>query len=336
MSSRILIIGAGSMGLIVGYHLSLGGSNVTFVARPYQIQALERPQTLYCYDDNQLKEFKGYNWIIEPSGMIGVNYDYIFVTLDAASLRNETGQSLVKTIGQAVCCTDTKVILGSIFINLRSWFIQVSGIADEQLINGFLGIHAYSTEAITLPTHYPTNPDLIMKADLAYSDRLGQGLVLDDSSPLVANGFAEIYNASGVSRCVILPAVQLALLSNPMFAVFAACELANWPKFCDVSSKGELWSLAVAAVKEIQGLGIHGEPGQQAASQTTEDEFAASLAAREKQMLPLDWQAFNRYHHGAKVNAQDREHLRACLLIGETDGRPMSALKELLQRVEIR
>lgn len=115
-----------------------------------------------------------------------------------------------------------------------------------------------------------------------------------------------------------------------MFAVFAACELTNWPKFRDISSEGELWSLTVAAVKEIQRLSIHGEPGQQAARQTTEDEFAASLAAREKQMLPLDWQAFNRYHHGAKVNAQDREHLHACQEIGETDGKPMSALRELL------
>ncbi|KAH6974650.1 hypothetical protein BKA56DRAFT_676067 [Ilyonectria sp. MPI-CAGE-AT-0026] len=158
----------------------------------------------------------------------------------------------------------------------------------------------------------------------------------DSGSPGVANGFAEIYNASGVSSCVVLPAVELALLSNPMFAVFAACELANWPKFCDISSEGELWSLAVAAVKEIQGLSIHGEPGQQVARQTTENEFAVSLAAREKQMLPLDWQAFNRYHHGAKVNAQDREHLRACQEIGETDGKPMSALKELLQRLKAR
>ncbi|KAH8654161.1 hypothetical protein BGZ61DRAFT_374005 [Ilyonectria robusta] len=336
MGSRILIVGAGSMGVIVGYHLSLAGSNVTFLARPYQIQALERPQTLYCYDDNELKEFNGYNWITDPTRIIGADYDYIFVTLDGASLRNETGQRLVKTIGEAARGTNTKVILGSVFINLRSWFLQISGIGDEQIINGFLAIHAYSTKAVTLPTNSPTDPDLISEADLAYSDRLGQGLVLDDSSPGVANGFAEIYNASGVSSCVILPAVELALLSNPMFAVFAACELTNWPKFRDISSEGELWSLTVAAVKEIQRLSIHGEPGQQAARQTTEDEFAASLAAREKQMLPLDWQAFNRYHHGAKVNAQDREHLHACQEIGETDGKPMSALRELLQRVEAR
>lgn len=91
MGSRILIVGAGSMGVIVGYYLSLAGSNVTFLARPYQIQALERPQTLYCYDDNELKEFNNYNWITDPIRIIGVDYNYIFVTLDGASLWNETG-----------------------------------------------------------------------------------------------------------------------------------------------------------------------------------------------------------------------------------------------------
>ena len=60
------------------------------------------------------------------------------------------------------------------------------------------------------------------------------------------------------------------------------------------------------------------------------------FAALEKQMLPLDFQEFNRYHHGGKVNAQDREHLRACLSRGEAEGKQMLALTELLKRVEDR
>jgi hypothetical protein len=36
------------------------------------------------------------------------------------------------------------------------------------------------------------------------------------------------------------------------------------------------------------------------------------------------------------MKAQDRAHLRACLAHGEADGKPMSALKELLTRVQER
>jgi Ketopantoate reductase PanE/ApbA len=331
---RILVIGAGSMGIIMGYILSLSGAEVTFLVRPHRAEALNRPQILYCYDDNKLKEYKGYTYFTDQSKMVGANYDYIVITLDAASLRNDVGQSLVKTIGDAARGTSTKVILGSFFLNLRPWFLQVSGLAGEQVTNGYLAIHAYPTKAVTLPLHAPTDPELLEKADLAYTDCLGPGITLDDSSPTVANEFMEIYNASGVSKCAVKPTVECAVSAHPMFAVFAACELLNWPKFQDIGAKGELWTLAVAAVKEIQRLSILGEPGQQAAKTTTEDGLAARLAAWEKGMLPFDLQEFNRFHHGSKVNAQDRELLRACISYGEADGKPMSALKDLLQQAE--
>jgi hypothetical protein len=76
--------------------------------------------------------------------------------------------------------------------------------------------------------------------------------------------------------------------------------------------------------------------GQKMQSQTTEAGFAAALAGWEKDTLPLDLQGFNRYHHGGKVNAQDRQHLRGCIAYGEAEGKTMAALKELLQRAEAR
>lgn len=335
MRPRILIIGAGAMGIITGYFLSLGGANVVYLIRPHRAEALDRPQILYCYDDNKLKEYKGYTYITDPSEMVGTNYDYILITLDGAALRNEVGRSLAKTIGEAVHQTNTKVILGTVFFNLKPWFLQASGLTDEEVVSGYLSVHAYSPKAVTLPLHAPTDPELLAKADLAYTDRLGDGFnILDDSTPEAAKAFVDIYNASGVSHCSIKSATEHALSTNPFFAIFAACQLLNWPKLQDIGGKGELWSLAVAAFKEIQGLSIHGEPGQQAVKVTTEAGLAEVLAAWEKHMLPLEVQEFNRYHHGGKVNKQDCEHLEACLAYGEAEGKPMPALKELLQRVE--
>jgi hypothetical protein len=132
---------------------------------------------------------------------------------------------------------------------------------------------------------------------------------------------------------VIKPAVQYAVELNPFFAVFAACELMGWPSFRDIDESTELWRLTVAAVKEIQRLSIHGELGQQAATGTTEVNLASSLAAWETAALPLDLQAFNRYHHGSRVNAQDHRQLRDFVAHGEAGGQPMSALKELLRRL---
>jgi hypothetical protein len=331
---RVLIVGAGSMGLITGYHLNQAGADITFLIRPHRKAELDRAQVLYCYDDNQLKDYAGYALITDPAEMIGAAYDWIVIALDAVALRSPVGRDLVETIGKAARGTDTKVILGAFFLNSVRWFLEVSGLSPEQVTNGLFSVQAYAPKAVTLPVHNSTDPVRLAKADVAYIHCFDYGFVVDDSAPAVANGFAELYGTSGVSRCVIKPAVQYAAELNPFFAVFAACEILDWPNLVDIDETTELWHLTVAAVKDIQRLSIHGDLGQQAAGGTTESNLAAALAGWEKAALPLNLQAFNRYHHGGKVNAQDRQHLRDCIALGAAEGHDMVALKELLERVE--
>lgn len=127
---------------------------------------------------------------------------------------------------------------------------------------------------------------------------------------------------------------EAAINTSPLFAVFAACQLLGWPKFKDIDVKGEEWRLAIDAIKEIQQLDIHGEIGRTAAQATTAESVAAQLQGMESVMLPFDLQAFNLFHHGNKVNLQDRQILDTCLKYGISEGQPMTALKDLLQRVE--
>ncbi|KAI0173515.1 hypothetical protein GGR52DRAFT_389012 [Hypoxylon sp. FL1284] len=381
-SSRVLIIGAGCVGTVTGYYLSLGGADVTFLVRTRRVEELKRPQLLYCYEDNTLKEYKDYKTVTGPE--IGSKYDYIVVALDGTTLKDEANQELVKAIGEAARHTDTKIVLCSIFIDLQPWFVEAAGLSGEQVTNGHLDIHAYPPKRVTLPLP-PQAPvdaaELLARADFAYSDKLEDAFSVDDMAPAAAQGFADLFNRCGVSRCVVKPAVEYAASINPLLPVFAACELLGWPKFRDLvdgnpgqgwpksrdpvdgnpgegwphsrdpvegnpgegwphsrnisgNSPGEVWSLAVAAAKEIQGLAIHGEPGRLAAGQTTEQSLATALAAWESQMLPLDLQQFNRFHHAVKLRSQGRAHLRICLAYGEAEGKKMAALKELLRRVD--
>lgn len=330
--SRVLIVGAGSMGVILGYHLSLAKADVTFLVKPGRVERKSGPQVLYCYDDDSLKHFDDYEVISDHAGIVAGRFDYIVVTLDSASMQNEAGIELTKAIGKAAQDTDTKVILGAVFFHSKRWFQEVSGLPGEQFTNGFLGIHAYPPSAVTLPLHKSTNPDLLAKADLAYADRMGDGMIVLDSAPAVARSFAELYDACGVSRAAVRPAADMMAQAYPLFAVFAACDLLDSPKFSDVDPSNETWRLAVAAMKEIQALSVLGEAGRLAAEATTATDLAASLAAWERQMLPLDLQEFNRFHHGRKVNAQDRALLAACLSAGRAEGKDMTALSELFGR----
>jgi hypothetical protein len=322
------------MGIVTGYHLGLAGAEVTFLIRPHRRRDLERAQTLYCYDDGKLKEYSGYTLLTDPDEILGRPYDFIVVTLDGTALQNQVGERLVETIGEAARNTEAKIILGSVGLDLRPWFIRVSGLPGEKVTNGVLAIISYPTKAVQLPLHAPTDPGLLSKADLGYVHRDEYGFVVDDSAPDAAYSFAKLYDACGVSTCAIEPSSQFGVDIAPMFAIFAGCELMGWPKLTRVSENTELWSLTVKAVKEIQGLGIHGEAGRKAQTETTEEGLAAKLAAWEKDMLPLDLQGFNRFHHGGKVSVQDQQILRDCIASGQAEGRDMEAVQVIVDRIE--
>jgi hypothetical protein len=242
----------------------------------------------------------------------------------------------VKVIGSAVRGnTNIKVILGTVFIDVLLWFLQVSGISEHQVASGVLAIHAYPTKAVTLPIHPPTGPELLSKSNTAYVDGLRPGSFVQDNGTDAAKQFAQLYNSSGVSTCgFIVPRSAFAPTLIPLFPAFAACELLNWPEFKDIDVEGELWSLAVAAGKEILTLSIHGEVGQKVAKSTTRSTLISLLIGWESQMLPLDLREFYKYHHGGKVNVQDRAYLRACLSRGEVEGVSVSGLRELIRRLE--
>jgi hypothetical protein len=281
-----------------------------------------------------LKEYGGYKLLTDPAEILGKPYDFIVVTLDGTALRNQVGEHVVKTVGEAARDTNAKVILGSVGLDLRPWFIRVSELPDEKVTNGVLAILSYPTKAVKLPLHAPTDPDLLAKADLGYVHRDEYGFIVDDSAPDAASGFAKLYDACGVSTCAIKPSSQFGVDIAPMFAIFAGCELMGWPALTRVRENTELWSLTVNAVKEIQGLGIHGEAGQKAQTETTEEGLAAKLAAWEKDMLPLDLQGFNRFHHGGKVSVQDLQILGDCIASGQAEGKNLEAVRAVVDRIE--
>ena len=331
---RVLVVGAGSIGMIFGHNLTLAHADVTYLVRPGRVEHLSRLQTLYCYEDNSLKHFEGYSVISDHADIAKGQFDYILVTLDGASLQNEDGVKLVKAIGKAVQGTETKVLQGAMFVESRQWFKETSGLGDDQFTNAYFAIIAYSPSAVTLPLHGKTDAVLLAKADLAYSDKMDAGIFIADTVPVIAQGFAKLYDASGVSKAAIVPGDFFAMYADAMFAMFGGCELLGWPKFADIDPSDETWRLGIAAMKEVQALAIHGEAGAKAAEDTTEAGVLKDQVATEKLMRPLDIQEFNRFHHGGKVNKQDRAILADSLAAGKAEGKEMVALTELLHRLE--
>ncbi|MFJ9714379.1 2-dehydropantoate 2-reductase N-terminal domain-containing protein [Streptomyces sp. NPDC101213] len=332
VTPSVCIVGAGSMGVVTGYHLGLAGASVTFLVRPHRQEQLSKPQVLYSYDDHSLKTYTGYEVLTGPSQLAGTAFDFVVITLDGAALRAEAGQKLVEEIGRAFRGTPTAVLLGSVGIDLRSWFLERSGLAETQVIYGYLGSFAHEVGRAQMPVHPGVRPDLLSTADYAYRHPTPSGYVVDLSAPQVAHDFAALYNRNGASRCDVIAAdtfkVQVA-----GFAPMVARELLGWPAATDIDPTDQTWQLGIEAMREFQRLSLYGQAGLAASEQTTAEGVLEASQQMEKDALPFDVAAFYAYHHGSKVTGQNHEILREALARGEAEGAQMPALRALIARL---
>ncbi|VEU23050.1 DEKNAAC104119 [Brettanomyces naardenensis] len=325
--SSVLIVGAGSMGLTTGYHLQIAGADVTFLVRPHHTE-LSRPQLLYLLNDNTVKKYTGYKYITDPAKIADSHYDYVVITLDAATLESETGIKLTKALGQSVG-KDTKIILGTVGLGTRAWFLKTSGLAPDRVANGALLVLAYPPKEARLTVHGKINEEALNNSDQAFVYRSPNSFMVDDIAPEVAKGFSELYDKNGISKCLVIPAEEYAASYDTFPIVYATLELLGWPKFEEIDVKSDLWKLTTAALKEATELDIHGKSGKELASKITEKSLLETYLTSQKASLPLDTVDFDRYHNGGKVNKQNRELFRRIIEEGETEGKDLAALKKL-------
>ena len=230
----------------------------------------------------------------------------------------------------------TVIIGGGVGLGLRKHYLDVTGLPANRVLMSSLGYFAYQVKRIDLPLHPPTDPVLLAQADVAYSYPNKTGLLLQNTTPAAAKRFAALFdNTNNKVRCSVLEHHIFDIASTAPFAILAGSEVLGCPPVTELPKHKELWKITVDAVQEIARLGQHGWRCKLAGVLLTRGLVARGWASLEKGTLPMDFQAFNSFHHGAKVAAQDDEIRRACVATGEREGKPMTALKELMKRQAI-
>ena len=328
--SRILIVGAGAMGLVAGYHLHLGGAEITFLVRLGRVEDAARPKILYCYDDASLKAFSAFKVVSDVTEISSSSFAYVIVTLDGFAAREPEGISLLQTVGRSIRDASTCVIIGGVGVGLHDFYCRTMALTGDRVLNGALGLLCHLVKGFPLPVHQPTDANTLSNADAAYRHIGKYGFTLDDNSPEAAERFASLYDGSKVSRCQIMPRQEFAMMTKVMFPVFAASEILGWPRAKDLDADPELWALTVRAVQEVQELDEHGSIGKAAQASLTADSLLKMWTSLENAMLPLDYAEFMKLHHGFKHRSQDIQLLEDCVDIGKRQGSEMKALKQLL------
>ncbi|MEW1721091.1 2-dehydropantoate 2-reductase N-terminal domain-containing protein [Streptomyces sp. NPDC093109] len=326
----ILIVGAGATGLPIGYHLSLAGADITYLDR----SAIDATQQLYCYDDNSLKTFTGYHAVDDVAALTGRRFEFVMITLDGHTARTEGGAATLRALGDLIRPSDATVIMSAFGIGVREHFLEVLGIPDDRLLHGFLGMLAHQSAA-NLPIHAPTDPAKVAQAGICYRHPKNRiGFRLDTGNPAAAKRFAALYDSSGVSRCARMSREMDSIFNTIGFPLYTAWEIAGWPDFATVAKNKELWKLTCAAQREIMTLPRNGWRGRLLALAMGPRMNAKVQINMERGTRPMDLAAFNRFHHGGKVRAQDIGAMYDSLEEGRRQGRPMKSLQELLERLK--
>ncbi|WP_212758489.1 ketopantoate reductase family protein [Paenibacillus sinopodophylli] len=332
---NILIVGAGAVGVPVGYHLSLSDSDITFLVREGRKALFQSPQQLYCYDDATVKSFTDFNVIENVSELGDTKFQFIIITLDGHTSRTIESIDMLRKLGEMVRASEAIVIMCGSGIGLREHYLSVMQISEQRLLRGVFGMLSHQTNA-DLPIHAPTDRDKLAKTSVCYKHPKSRvGFQIETNNKTAANQFSQIYSQCEVSRCGQLSPTLFDLYSSIGFPVYAACEIAGWKDFSTVVSNKEIWRIACRAQGEIAALPQHGLLGKMMALFMGPRMMAKVHLKMERDMMPLDYQAFNRFHHGGKVRAQDLESMRNSLAEGERRGHKMSALQELLKRLEV-
>jgi hypothetical protein len=323
----VLIVGAGAVGMALGHHLRLAGADVTFLVRPGRTAAFAAPRRLYDYNTAAIKTFDGYEVSDDVTDLAGRGFAFVIVTLDGHTSRTAQGEATLRAVGDLIRDTDTVVLMDGIGVGLREFYLETMRIGGDRLLLGFLGMLAHQGSA-GLPGADPT-------ADICFVHPPNRtGFTIARSNPVAAKRFAELYDRSEVSRIGFLPAKVADVIGSAVFTVYAACDVAGWPPVAEVVADRELWALAVRAQREILTLPRNGWFGRVAAVLMGSRVTASFHLRQERDMRPMDVPAFNRFHHGGKVRAQDMDVLRDFTAEGERAGRPMTALRALIARAD--
>ncbi|MCB2061529.1 MAG: 2-dehydropantoate 2-reductase N-terminal domain-containing protein [Novosphingobium sp.] len=331
--SSVLIVGAGALGVVTGYHLHLAGAQVNFLVRPGRLPALQEPQTLYCYDDHELKRFSEYQAYGSVAEAAAGSYDFVIVTMDGATCRGQEATELLRALGDAMQNDHSVALISG--VGVRDYCRETMRLPEERVIEGTMGLLSYQTDRVALPLNPPTNPEKLAQASIAYK-HMGKnpGFMVVNKPARAAKAFAELYNRSGVSKCSLVGAKLYAMFASSIFAVMAMFDLAGWPDAETMAKDRDLMTLGSAAMKEIMRLPEFGFAGKIASLFISPRQLAKNNAKMEQDCLPVDYSAFNKFHHGGKVREQDIGVLRHSLESGRAQGKSMPALSELLDRYE--
>lgn len=324
--------------MVTGYHFTLSGVDVTFYVRPRRMEEMaHKPKKLYCYQDNEIKLFSDYDTVCDMEDVAAGEFDYVLTALDGATMQSDEGVALFRDLGDAIRPSNAVLVCLGAAPNVEEFIVATTGLPIERCLFGSFSLLSHNVPLPGQRFEESVDQKNLAECVFAYT-HLGKdnsGLVLSRTNRKIGRQLAEIYGRSGVSTCTVMPNLRVVDCMLYFLAPsFVAFEIEGWPEPEDIYDT-ESWRLAQKATMEIFALPQHGLLGKTVAALGGPFKMLTKMYTDMTQnAAPLDFHAFNKFHHGGKVLAQDIKLARDILAREESRGKTLPNLRGLIEKLD--
>ncbi|MGB0920165.1 MAG: ketopantoate reductase family protein [Alphaproteobacteria bacterium] len=313
---HVLIVGAGAVGQVYGYHFAQGGAQVTFLVKPHHVPNLQKPLRLLRHGliRRSLKEVQFQDFdLVSDMADIPADIDQVWLTMASDAL----GEDWLQALKTALPGTANVVGLQP-------------GIEDDALLEGVFGDRALKGVIGFLAYQYPLPyaKDAKGREGIAYLLPPSAG-GLGPSDHLAVQQAVGALDDGGLK---IAPSDTLGETYGRVSALsithMAALEVADW-SFKGLRKNTNLArDLARRAAEEAMAI-VDVHQGREVDAQNkTLAKGGPLVATVAPWVAPLPIEAYLEFHF-SKVGQQTRDMLIAYQRIGRNHNLSISALQEL-------
>ena len=301
---RALVIGAGAVGQVFGYHLWKGGADVSFLVKPKYVDECRRGFRLY-----HLPHLEPIEFAATITTALDGAYDQIYITVSSTALRSGALDDVLRASGDA--------ILVKLQPGLDDHAYLAARVAPARIVDGSISFLSY---------HAPLPGETRFTAPgMAYWCFPGKGPFSGERADAVVAalraGDLPAKRVRDVSRQAAFPGAILG-------AFVAALEAADW-SFATMREGGfaKLGAHAAAEALRVVGRELGARPPVAMRLAARPIAFRTILRVAPT-VVPVDLEAYMKAHF-TKVGDQMHDGIQTYIDRGKAAGIPVPALEKL-------
>ncbi len=321
---NILIVGAGAVGSVYGYHLHEGGAKVSYLVKPRHLDSMKNGIQLYFKKIASKKSksilFTDYKVFSDAKDLQAIQFDYVILTMPSDALKGPWLPELLDLVGN-------KVVLVSFQPGMldQEYILGLGKLGRDRFVSGSIPIVSYHAplpgEDITIPGYVSWTPP---GQKVAFE---GPGEKIAPLAKIFCLGGMRARASSSMKTDNIVPSLFLQM-------IVAGLEAHHWSFNEFFQGSVQLTSDALQEALPIAAeISKIPNPMKNSIVRCVSKPWMLKLILKQARWLvPFDFEAYMKAHF-TKVGGQMHASLDLLLSEGKKSGLPTAALEALSGKV---